>query len=200
MRRKFLGVRLPFSTSFLASLFFFLHDFMTMRHVKANLAILSLACSPPMYHVETKALIPFWLIHTLRDQHFSPAGSSNFSDLVVKHLVRGATVPITHLVCCCYACNRYTVFNLAARRWTAPLWQWVREGKVFGQETNLPQDAALVPRNVLVIESIATNIYHSCERNLDPLVRGRDAWQTTECQLLSTMVKIKVGSYIQSII
>lgn len=99
---------------------------------------------------------------------------SYLSNLEIEHLIRRATVSVSHLVCDLYTCNWHSIFHLTPSRWSAPLGQRIREWEVFGEQTKLSQHTALVPRNVLMIQSITTNIYHGRERYFDSLVGGRN--------------------------
>lgn len=95
---------------------------------------------------------------------------SHLANLILEHLIRGSAVSVPHLVCYLDTCNRHTVLHLLSSRDATPPRQRVWEGEVLWEQAKLPQHAALVPSDMLMIQPITTYVYYGGEGNFDPLV------------------------------
>jgi len=87
-------------------------------------------------------------------------------------------VLVPHLGRCLRAQHRHPVLKLFTRSRRPAVGQRVWEQQVLGQQPQLAQHRALVPRDVLVVEPVAADVDHGRERNLGLETRGRNSGKT----------------------
>lgn len=114
-----------------------------------------------------------------------PSSCIHLPDLIAEHLIRRDTVLVFHLLCCFSSTPWHTVLELLSWCWYPSIGHtvWIRE--VFWQQPELDQGCCLVPGNMLVIQTVTSDVNDRREGNFYFQTCCRNARQSVNESLIS---------------
>jgi len=99
-------------------------------------------------------------------------------DSILEHPIRQHRLPVPQLIRRLNPKDGHTILHFRSLRQSVARRQRMREGKILRQQAQLAESRSLIPRDVLVIEPVASDIDDGSEWDGCFEVCGRDARQT----------------------